>query len=43
MSAEVQEAFGMAAYYQFKTSDSAAIVPAMRPFSASECRKNMPA
>jgi len=42
-AADVQEAFGMAAYYQFKTSDAAAIVPAMRAFSASECRKNMPA
>ena len=26
-----------------ETSDAAAIVPAMRAFSASECRKNMPA
>lgn len=43
IAAEVQDSFAMAAYYQFKTSDAAAVVPAMRAFSASECRKNMPA
>ena len=42
-AAEVQDTFAMGAYYQFETSDAAAIVPAMRAFSASECRKNMPA
>ena len=40
---EMQEMFGMASYYQFKTDDAEALVPAMQAYSASKCRKNVPA
>jgi len=42
-AADVQELFGMAAYYQFKTSDAASVIPAFNAFGASECRKKLPA
>ena len=40
---DVQEMFGMASYYQFKTDDAEALVPALTAYSGSECRKRVPA
>lgn len=38
-----QEMFGMASYYQFKTNDAEALVPAWQAYSKSECRQRVPA